>query len=153
MVLISGIIAGAVATTLSYPLDVTRTHVTIKTKSSRLGVWETLIQVMTENGMRGIFKGWTPSLLGISPYVAVKLTMFDYLKRLNIIDRSNTTLYYLVLGTISGSVATLVSYPFQVIRRNIQIRTSKSPYCSSFELLCYILKTDGMFGLYRGFIP
>ena len=106
MVLISGIIAGAVATTLSYPLDVTRTHVTIKTKSSRLGVWETLIQVMTENGMRGIFKGWTPSLLGISPYVAVKLTMFDYLKRLNIIDRSNTTLYYLVLGTISGSVAT-----------------------------------------------
>ena len=82
--------------------------------------------------MSGIFKGWTPSLLGISPYVAVKLTMFDYLKSLHILDQSNRVVYYLVLGTISGSVATLVSYPFQVVRRNIQIVTSRSPYDSSF---------------------
>ena len=131
--MISGIIAGAVATTLSYPLDVTRTHLTIKTKTSKFGVWETLAKVRAEHGISGIFKGWTPSLLGISPYVAVKLTVFDYLKRLNIFDKSNTAVYYLILGTISGSVATAVSYPFQVIRRNIQIRTSRSPFYTSFE--------------------
>jgi solute carrier family 25 phosphate transporter 23/24/25/41 len=55
-----------------------------------------------------------------------------------------------------GSISQSITYPFDVLRRKMQVSGLKSlgpGYDSAFDAIRYIFKTEGVVGFYRGLWP
>ena len=80
--LLAGGIAGAVAQTAIYPLDLVKTRLQTCAseagKGPRLGILTK--EILTHEGPRAFYKGLLPSLLGIVPYAGIDLAAYETLK-------------------------------------------------------------------------
>ncbi|XP_071808475.1 solute carrier family 25 member 16-like [Asterias amurensis] len=92
--LVTGGLAGAVAQTIVYPLDVGRRLMQlgsmVPNSSSTSSCMETLILVYTEHGARGLFRGVSINYLRAIPSAAVSFTLYENLKQylnINIVSR------------------------------------------------------------------
>ena len=72
------------ASTLTYPLDLIRTKLSITVADSKIKptVMGTAKQIVRDHGARGLYKGLGASLIGITPYIGIKMASFDILKSL-----------------------------------------------------------------------
>jgi len=83
-----GGIAGAVAQTFSYPLDVTRRRMQLammneSTRKFGMGMFQTLALIYNENGVwRGLYRGMSINYLRAIPMVAVSFTTYELVKQL-----------------------------------------------------------------------
>jgi solute carrier family 25 phosphate transporter 23/24/25/41 len=80
--LICGGIAGITSVTVTYPLDIVRTRLSIQSASfaglgardpsERLpGMFTTMVTIYkTEGGMVGLYRGIVPTVAGVAPYVS-----------------------------------------------------------------------------------
>ena len=73
-------------------------------------------------GVAGLFRGITPTLLGILPYAGVAFALNDQSKkRIQMTaHREPTTIEKMVCGALAGLVAQTLTYPLEVTRRRIQ---------------------------------
>lgn len=82
--LMSGMIAGIVSVLCTYPLDLTRTQLAVL-KKHRNRANQGFLQLIGENysqsGIAGLYRGITPTLLGILPYAGIAFTINDQGKR------------------------------------------------------------------------
>lgn len=117
-------------------------------------------RIIKEEGISGLYKGLTPTLLGLG-HVAIQFPLYEHLKTTfanrsegNETGRLKAT-HVLAASSLSKVVASAIFYPHEVIRTRIQLDTSKASTSYEivrvFNLFQRILKTDGMSGLYRGF--
>lgn len=81
---ISGAMAGITSVSLTYPLDLIRTRLTLsetRPKANGSLIWRCALEIVREEGgVRSLYRGLAPSLLGIAPYVAINFTSYEYLK-------------------------------------------------------------------------
>ncbi|KAK3342871.1 mitochondrial carrier domain-containing protein [Neurospora tetraspora] len=72
--LLAGAISGAVAQTCTYPFDVLRRRFQINTMSGMgyqyKGIFDAVRVIVTEEGVRGLYKGIVPNLLKVAPSMA-----------------------------------------------------------------------------------
>ena len=62
----------------------------------------------------------------------------------------------LACGALAGSISQTITYPMDVLRRKMQVSGMSSlgvSHSSAIDALRYILKTDGVKGLYKGLWP
>jgi len=146
--LISGMIAGTISVLFTYPLDLARAQLAVlrKTKKSKavgtavqlsqldgqLGIGSTrksnkgigyvLNTSYQQGGARGLYRGITPTILGILPYSGVAFTINEQAKRqiTHIMQRDPTTIERLQCGALSGLFAQTLAYPLEVTRRRMQ---------------------------------
>lgn len=80
--LICGGLTGMTASTLTYPLDLIRTKLSINVADAKIKptVMGTAKQIVRDQGARGLYKGLGASLVGITPYIGIKMASFDILK-------------------------------------------------------------------------
>ncbi|ORX75379.1 mitochondrial carrier [Basidiobolus meristosporus CBS 931.73] len=82
--LISGGIAGAVAQTVSYPIEVTRRRVQVRgavnPENNRVGTADVVKQIYQSKGIRGFFVGLTIGYLKVTPLVAVSFYTYERMK-------------------------------------------------------------------------
>ena len=80
--LLAGGIAGAVAQTAIYPMDLVKTRLqTYACKSGRIPSLGTLSKdIWVQEGPRAFYRGLIPSLLGIIPYAGIDLAAYETLK-------------------------------------------------------------------------
>jgi Mitochondrial carrier protein len=84
------------------------------------------IRVFRDNynraGVVGLFRGITPTLLGILPYSGIAFTINEQGKReiQHYTGRDVTTIERLQCGAFSGLIAQTVTYPIEVTRRRMQ---------------------------------
>lgn len=105
-----------------------------------------------------LYRGLGATLVGIAPYAGIKLTTFQTLKNYCYGHESNekqTWPINFLLGAISGAIAVTISYPSDLIRRNLQIQitheiAAKSSYLGTISA---IYARDGMLGFYSGLRP
>jgi len=72
----------------------------------------------------GLYKGWLATMVGITPYIAFKMSTFDILRGTVIPQDRNHPyfhLYNLSLGAVAGTVAVTLTYPTDLIRRKFQL--------------------------------
>ena len=136
--LLAGSMTGVTAVTCTYPLDVVRARLAYQVHERRyLGVWHTLRTVAREEGgARGLYRGYVPTVLGMIPYAGVAFYSYEVLKAMMLerfrssatklsLDGSGTVVLTipatLVCGGLAGALAQTVSYPLDVVRRNMQI--------------------------------
>lgn len=71
------------------------------------------------------YRGFTATIIGMIPYAGVSFLSWGYLRAqflpLNEFNRKPTPVADLTIGAVSGALAQTVSYPFEVIRRRMQV--------------------------------
>ena len=90
--LVAGSAAGATAVAFTYPLDLLRTRLAWRTSAvvasssggrhhhHRATMASVLAQLARKEGIPGLYKGVSPTLLGIFPYAGLKFFVYQYLK-------------------------------------------------------------------------
>ncbi|XP_012090555.2 calcium-dependent mitochondrial ATP-magnesium/phosphate carrier protein 2 isoform X2 [Jatropha curcas] len=159
--LFAGGMAGAVAQTVIYPLDLVKTrlqtYVSKGGKAPKVGALTKDIWV--QEGPRAFYKGLVPSLLGIIPYAGIDLAAYETLKDMSkkyiVHDSEPGQLVQLGCGTISGALGATCVYPLQVIRTRLQAQHSNSAaaYKGMSDVFWRTLENEGYRGFYKGLFP
>jgi solute carrier family 25 phosphate transporter 23/24/25/41 len=172
--LIAGAMAGITSIAATYPLDLVRTRLSAqgegadrKYKNMR-HCFQTILK--EEGGFWSgcLYRGITPTILGIAPYVGINFAVFEALKGWVMTDILHHTdeleagglmqlpvRWKLLCGAVSGATAQSVSYPLDVIRRRMQMKgqQAKFAYSSTSDAVITIVKSEGITGLYKGITP
>lgn len=174
---IAGSAAGATATALTYPLDLMRaryaasgmvgSHTHTHAAKPNMSVVSTILRT---EGIRGLYGGLTPTLVGIVPYAGISFATFETLKGTwrkraaatasaagetwdpdapGAAQMPVTT--RLLFGGLAGLFAQSMTYPLDIVRRRIQVLGSAGGYVSPWKALLDIARTEGLRGgLYKG---
>lgn len=123
--LISGSIAGICSVLATYPLDMARAQLAVlrnKRDQTNSGLLTILMKNYKERGVTGLYRGITPTVLGILPYAGIAFTLNEQSKRYiqNMTGRETTTIEKMQCGAISGLFAQTLTYPLEVTRRRMQ---------------------------------
>jgi hypothetical protein len=130
MKFICGGLSGICTSTLTYPLDLIRTFLTIQTSENKTdvmgakpGMWSGMCNIVHKHGFFGLYKGWVMSMIGIVPYLALQLSVFDYTATHFMPDKKSKwfDVANLAIGGWAGFVGAGLTYPADVVRRKMQL--------------------------------
>mmetsp|Transcript_8759 Transcript_8759/g.17514 ORF Transcript_8759/g.17514 Transcript_8759/m.17514 type:complete len:355 (-) Transcript_8759:203-1267(-) len=164
---LSGGLAGMTASAATYPLDLARGRITGKLagpggKKHYKGIVNTVLITAREEGVRALYKGVTPTLLGAMPYEGIKFGTVGMLERAFPKSStgeeqggvlSNNIIRKLVFGGAGGVSAGLLTYPNDTIRRLLQLQGSKGTtehFDGYFDCLRKTYAKYGIERFYRG---
>ncbi|KAL1976434.1 hypothetical protein VTN31DRAFT_2716 [Thermomyces dupontii] len=168
--LVCGGMAGITSVTVTYPLDIVRTRLSIQSASfaelkqqnrgQRLpGMFETMVHIYkNEGGLIALYRGIIPTVAGVAPYVGLNFMVYESI-RIYLTpegDANPNAGRKLLAGAISGAVAQTCTYPFDVLRRRFQINTMSGmgyQYESIWDAVRVIVTEEGVRGLYKGIVP
>ena len=150
-----GAVAGALCqiTTIPISVVVTRQQTTSKsTRKSLVGTWN---EILRESGWIGLYKGFQASLvLTINP--SITYGVYQKLKTAMQSRKGDLSPFdILIIGAISKSLATVVTYPYIMAKTRLQWKPTdpsdaKYQYTSAIDVLKKIVQSEGLIGLYQG---
>ncbi|XP_074263021.1 putative mitochondrial adenine nucleotide transporter BTL2 isoform X2 [Silene latifolia] len=171
---IAGAAAGITATVICLPLDTIRTRIVARGGEQLGGVIGAFHYMIKTEGIFSLYRGLLPSIMSIAPSSAVFYGVYDILKTaylrspegkkraLNLKQQGQelTALGQLELGplrtllhgAISGACAEVATYPFEVVRRQMQMQV-QSTKLSTFGTFVKIVEQGGIPALYAGLLP
>ena len=147
---LSGGTAGVVSMCAIYPLETSRTHLSLQTHKSK---YTGLIDVLKTLKINQLFAGLRMSIFGFGPWNAINFTSYFKYKELFSSYKEHENMYKLLCGGFSGITALTVTYPTDLIRKRLQMQSFSKDvpvYNGIVDCARKIVKTDGIFGLYRG---
>ncbi|WOL09213.1 adenine nucleotide transporter BT1, chloroplastic/mitochondrial [Canna indica] len=155
--LISGAFAGVSSTICTYPLELLKTRLTIQRD-----VYDNLLHAFTkivrEEGPAELFRGLTPSLIGVIPYAATNYFAYDSLKKLykkTFKTEEVGNIPILLIGSAAGAISSSATFPLEVARKHMQVGAvgGRQVYKNMLHALLCILEKEGIGGLYKGLGP
>jgi len=135
MKFVAGSLAGLTAVSATFPLDTIRARLAFQVvgETKYQGILHAGGSIMRTEGAVGLYRGLTPTLLGIIPYAGLSFYFFELLKtkllKHFLWARSKTpsgemTLVLsakLLCGGLAGALSQTISYPLDVARRKMQL--------------------------------
>jgi hypothetical protein len=123
---LAGGLTGMTASTLTYPLDLIRTHLSVSVDGASVkpSIAGCAKELYSKGGFLGMYKGLGATLVGIIPYVGIKMASFDILKTAIDYDKDhpNFTALNLSVGAFAGFISVTLTYPTDLLRRRMQLR-------------------------------
>ncbi|KAG5190418.1 mitochondrial carrier domain-containing protein [Tribonema minus] len=162
--LIAGGAAGAVESSVLFPLDTIKTRMQLRAKGrSAYGPITTAQRIIKNEGFFSLYKGLTAVMAGIVPKMAVRFSSFDLFKTwLGCLDGKDKKRVFLA-GLGSGvTEAVMVVTPAEVckIRMQAQYHSMLDPeqmarrkYRNVIQTAGLIVKEEGIGALYKGVVP
>ncbi|ENN73182.1 mitochondrial thiamine pyrophosphate carrier [Dendroctonus ponderosae] len=147
------------------PLDVLKIRFQLQVEPISYGAhtakYRSVVQavrlILKEEGARAFWKGhipaqWLSISYGVGQFWSYELLVRN-VDRLNVLP-SMTPLVNFTCGSIAGSVATLVSFPFDVVRtRFVAQSENKKVYHNILSAVIQICRTESPLVLFRGLWP
>ncbi|XP_011004805.1 PREDICTED: probable mitochondrial adenine nucleotide transporter BTL3 [Populus euphratica] len=171
---IAGAGAGITATILCLPLDTIRTKIVAPGGEALGGVIGAFRHMIQTEGFFSLYKGLVPSILSVAPSGAVFYGVYDILKsaylhspegqkrlqymshhgqELNALDQLELgPIRTLVYGAFAGACAEFATYPFEVVRRRLQLQV-RATKMSALVTCVKIVEQGGIPALYAGLFP
>ncbi|KAH9791548.1 mitochondrial substrate carrier family protein [Citrus sinensis] len=159
--LFAGGLAGAVAQTAIYPMDLVKTrlqtYVCEGGKVPKIGAMSR--DILVQEGPRAFYRGLVPSLLGIIPYAGIDLAAYESFKEMSkkyiLHDSEPGPLVQLGCGTFSGALGATCVYPLQVVRTRMQAQrmNTEGAYAGMSDVFKRTFKSEGLRGFYKGLFP
>jgi len=158
----SGGLAGAGSLCIVYPLDYARTRLAsdVGKGSDKVfnGLWDCLKKTATgPKGVLGLYNGFGISVAGIIPYRGVYFGLYDSAKEMNPYKKDTGIMGWVSKFGIAQSVAIsagYASYPFDTIRRRLQMQSEKPKeewtYKGTSDCFKQIVKNEGGAALFKG---
>ncbi|KAG7259981.1 hypothetical protein CRUP_026538 [Coryphaenoides rupestris] len=139
---LAGSLAGITATMLTYPLDMVRARMAVTAREIYSNILHVFVRISREEGVRTLYRGFTPTILGVIPYAGITFFTYESLKKLHTgrhprpappcpalpptptmppTKRSQPYPHErLAFGACAGMVGQSASYPLDVVRRRMQ---------------------------------
>ncbi|KAI9834593.1 MAG: mitochondrial thiamine pyrophosphate transporter [Sarea resinae] len=159
---ISGALAGALATTATYPLDLLRTRFAAQgtgTHKVYLSLSSGIRSIARTEGPRGFFQGLGAGVVGIVPYMGLFFSTYEMVRQ----PLSSLSLPFSSSDALSGILASVFAktgvYPLDTIRKRLQVQGPARAKFGRGDLPLYkgiagtaatIWRAEGVRGLYRG---
>uniref|UniRef100_A0ACD5ZJX5 Uncharacterized protein n=1 Tax=Avena sativa TaxID=4498 RepID=A0ACD5ZJX5_AVESA len=168
--LVAGSIAGGTAVICTYPLDLVRTKlayqlqvkgaVNLGLRESKAyeqvykGILDCVKTIYKQNGLKGLYRGMAPSLYGIFPYSGLKFYFYEKMKTHVPEEQRRDIIPKLACGSVAGLLGQTITYPLDVVRRQMQVQafSSSNPLNGkgTFGSLVMIAKHQGWKQLFSG---
>ena len=158
--LASGAAAGATSLTVAYPLEFTYTRMAADVgkdgKKMYSGLVDCIKQTVQSDGIKGLYRGYGPSVAGIVVYRAGYFGLYDYsktLSSLNLHDRGFKTIMTKFSIALSIDIfSAMLAYPLDTIRRSLMMQSGRKDVQFTNVIGCFkhIVSKDGLSGLYKG---
>lgn len=157
----SGGLAGAGSLCIVYPLDYARTRLAsdVGGKERQFnGLWDCLSKTVKLGGIGSLYNGIGVSVVGIIPYRGVYFGLFDTLSGYNPYQKDESNILRatskFVCAQSSAIAAGYASYPFDTVRRRLQMQSEKPEaewvYKGTADCFAKILKEEGTAALFKG---
>lgn len=173
-------ILGITSVFCTYPLDLIRVRMAVHTKSSKTSLSskpptfrQSFSEIYHERALPTaapvealssktlfdripilkFYRGFTVTVVGMVPYAGISFLCWGYLRaKLIPPDRRASTLQDLGFGAISGAIAQTSSYPFEIVRRRMQVGGLRHPerWAGWRETVQAVYQTGGLRGFYVG---
>lgn len=150
--------AGVTSVLVTYPMDMIRGRLTAQGGAVQMqytGLVDATVKTFKQEGIRGLYSGISPTLIGIYPYVALNYTCYETLKEY---FKQDTFLWRVLAGSIAGTTGQTVAYPLDLLRRRFQLQAmpgnplpADKRYKGVFDALQKIYRAEGFKGFYKGF--
>jgi solute carrier family 25 phosphate transporter 23/24/25/41 len=170
--LLAGGVAGVVSQGGVYPLEVLKTRVMTAGSSSDLKgmhlLTDTAKNMWREAGIRAYYRGLLTAVVGVFPFAAIDMSVFDALKqswarderkRLRVGEQATGDpglMRVLGYGMFSGMVASCAVYPIGLVRTRLQAQgTPAHPqtYTGAMDVVQRTFRREGIRGFYKGLVP
>ena len=123
------------------------------------GAFDAFIRISQQEGVRGLWRGVGPTVQRAAIITAAQIPSYDHTKHtlLNRKIMHEGIRLHLVASMLAGLVCATVTSPVDVIKTRIMNQSIMGNggklYTSTFDCLIKTIRTEGLFGLYKGFIP
>lgn len=127
------------------------------------GVVGCCLHMIRNEGILSLYKGLTPALISMGPSCAVFYTIYDILKTSHLfhINKNGSSLMQkeselgvvrtLIYGAIAGACAETMTYPLEVIRRQLQLHQAKR--IGLVTVFVKLVEREGLGSLFAGLAP
>ena len=184
---VAGAAAGVTSVCSCFPMDVVRTRLLVAGGMRKYGGLRNCVaRMFQKEGIGGFYRGFLPAIIAMTPNGAVYYTVYDRLKsrRLEALKKRDTRdaatrpgsrisephrgpvrveqRYMMLFGALAGAAAEFSTYPFEVIRRRMQLQGGQGTMSQVVgrralrrmtATVRIITKNHGLKGLYIGCLP
>ncbi|XP_050438793.1 mitochondrial thiamine pyrophosphate carrier-like [Adelges cooleyi] len=160
----AGACSGALTRMFGQPFDVVKIRFQLQvepiSKKSIISKYKTIPQAMylisKEEGLKALWKGHLPGQLLSITYGLTQFVMFEKTYKYSLeINRNTSTNYdaHFISGVIASTTASIISYPFDVMRTRLVAQKSNQLYTNMRHTATSIYQTEGIVPFYRGLLP
>lgn len=122
------------------------------------GLFDAFVKILKEGGPGELYRGLTPSLIGVIPYAATNYFAYDTLRkayRKIFKEEKIGNIETLLIGSAAGAISSTATFPLEVARKHMQVGavSGRIVYKNVIHALASILEQEGIQGLYKGLGP
>jgi len=153
--LAAGGLAGATSLTVVYPLEFAYTRLAADTgaKKQFTGMTDVVKQITAKEGIKGLYRGYGPSVAGIIIYRAGYFGFYDAGKQMLGLDGTNAS-FILKFGLAMAVdiSAAVIAYPIDTVRRRLMMQSGAATqeFTTARGAVKHIYGLEGMAGFYKG---
>ncbi|XP_069748727.1 solute carrier family 25 member 43 isoform X2 [Narcine bancroftii] len=134
--IVAGSLAGIVAAVLTYPTELIETRLIVQNSRAPTyrGIAHALVTIYTREGFPALYRGASLTILGAVPFSASSFLVYVNLDKLwNKPSVKFTPLQNFANGCLAAGVAQALSFPFDTVKRKMQIVPYYGLMFSTFE--------------------
>lgn len=145
--------SGCAGLLVGHPFDTVKVH--IQTQNFRnpqyRGTLHCLKTIIAKDSVRGLYRGLSSPLAGVSFVNAIVFGIYGNVQRLS--GNANSYKTHFLAGAAAGLVQSLISSPMELAKTRLQLQHDKIG-CTKFrgpvQCLSYIYRCEGLPGIFRG---
>ena len=117
------------------------------------GILDCLIKTSKSKGLLSLYNGSKISAIGMVPFQGINFLTYNYLN--NNYNKNKKKYKNLLFGSLSGICSVTFAYPFDTIKRRMQLsgEFGNKNYINFNDCITKIYKINGIRTFYRGLIP
>ncbi|WJX88553.1 Folate transporter 1, chloroplastic [Trifolium repens] len=159
----AGAAAGFATVAVMHPLDVVRTRFQVNDgRASHLPSYKNtahaIFTITRSEGLRGLYAGFLPGVLGSTVSWGLYFFFYDKAKRRYARSREEKLSpgLHLASAAEAGALVCLCTNPVWVVKTRLQLQTplhQTRPYSGLYDAFRTIMREEGFSALYRGIVP
>ncbi|KAK8189027.1 mitochondrial carrier domain-containing protein [Phyllosticta capitalensis] len=163
---VAGIFSGVTKLAVGHPFDTIKVRLQTSEKSRFSGPLECLVQTVRKEGLRGLYKGASPPLVGwmaMDSLMLGSLTVYRRLLREHVFIPANAreqstyklpTVGHGIAGIMAGWTVSFIAAPVEHVKARLQVQyaadKSKRLYSGPIDCSMKLLRGHGLPGLFHG---
>lgn len=151
---LGGLSACGLTHTLMTPVDLVKCR--LQTGAKYTGTINGLSTIAKTEGLKGLSRGWAPTLIGYSAQGVCKFGFYEFFKREFYLAAGSNgdkyqTLLYAAASASAEVVADIALCPWEAVK--VRVQTSEGWAKGVADGLPKFIKEEGFGGLYKGLVP
>jgi solute carrier family 25 protein 33/36 len=142
--------AGAIGTIITCPLEVLKTRYQARTHTGNgHSPLTAMRQIAKTEGIRGLWRGLMPTLVGTVPSRAIYFNVYSFCKHeLSKCSSEENPLVHFSSAGIAGVISTTITNPIWMIKTRLQLE--KETHSGVVKTTLNVVKNEGVMSLWKG---